>query len=54
MVDILHGVPGKEYPVKAEYSDEPEKATADKNGILRNDDGHAYSLGAYEIVGRAE
>lgn len=51
MANLLMATPHSEATVQASYS-EPETATADKNGVLRDDEGRAFSAGVYEVVER--
>jgi len=55
MPDLLKGQPGVMYVVEGPLHDpQQEKAKADDNGVLRDEDGRAYSPSAYEIIERTE
>lgn len=52
MSDLLTGTPGTTYVVendRPEHDENFEMATADGDGVLRDDDGKSYSTGAYSI-----
>lgn len=46
--------PGSEVYVRNNRTGDQVVAQADDDGIVRNDDGEAYSDGAYSIVGEAD
>jgi len=52
MLDLLKTTPHTEVQVSASYSNQSEKATSDGEGVLRDEQGRAYSKGVYEIVGK--
>lgn len=52
MIDLLKTTPHTEVQVSASYSSQSEKATSDDEGVLRDEQGRAYSKGVYEIVGQ--
>lgn len=52
MSDLLTGNPGETYMVqneRPEHDENYEMATADDDGVLRDEDGKSFSEGAYSI-----
>ena len=50
MAELLRADPGTAHSVKNKRTGEQESATADEDGVLRDNVGRSYSPGAYEIV----
>lgn len=46
--------PGATVRVMAPYLPEPETATADERGVVRDDDGNAFSTDSYWLVAEPE
>lgn len=47
---LLTAPPGETHTVRRCFDDHEEEATADEDGILRDEEGRCYATGAYEVV----
>lgn len=50
--DLVTFEPGEKVLLMNDYDEEFYEGTADDDGIVRNDQGHAFSAGVYNIVGK--
>lgn len=48
--DLLRGKPGQKYAVKAEFRDKSTLGIADEEGVIRTENGEAFSKGPYRIL----